>query len=304
MKVAYQQSFKMEQVYTPPSDTQAPMLSLSAQQMLALLEKVVADADTIIGEYTQKREQRSGNFYPRSPVFAGLAKNVRAVVPTTNPEYAIVAGTIVQERIANVRENIVDILESWETEDGSPKDSFLRNFRHNFNWITRARLDVVQYTVNLQSEFITHPDNPLFLRKVLQRDIAEGVGFSVSTISRLLYGVRIEVPVDVPDRDAIVEDSSDLVPGIRFSAIQGKHALNQLRQNVDYFDPVTGCWKITSTDLVKILEDKYNIRLDERTVRKYWGSKKPKKPELEEPQTTESHLENEGLNLVDMSAIP
>ena len=94
-------------------------------------------------------------------------------------------------------------------------------------------------------------------------DVAEQIGYSVSSVGRLVRNLSVQLP----EGQAIF--AVELIPGISATSQKGAFALKQLQGDPALYEG--GKWKVSARELVPILRRRFRIEAARRTVAKYQG---------------------------------
>ncbi len=141
-----------------------------------------------------------------------------------------------------------------------PSKIFSRAFAKERAWVVEQQLAIVKYLCSTQERYL-QSRNPLDLEPLNQDDVASYIGYSNTSVSRLVRNLTIQLP------DERVIFAEELIPGAMTSNIKGTYALTQLQQDPALYD--NGSWKVSDEKLVPILRDRFGIDLARRTVAKY-----------------------------------
>lgn len=198
-----------------------------------------------------------------SGLFVESAHRISHCARDHQPEYAIASDLRLQSRTGEVRERIERSLSVLRRpEQTKPQEIFSKRFLDEFDWITRNREAVVSYAVQYQREFLAEPYNPLLLRELNQRNLADVICCHDTTIGRLIKDLLIEFP------DMTVREFAVLVPGVQLSGLKGRYVVGLLSRDSRYFDAAQG-WKISDKEMARILRDEYQLDVQRRAVSNY-----------------------------------
>ncbi len=141
-----------------------------------------------------------------------------------------------------------------------PSKIFSKAFGRERAWVVEQQLSIVKYLCSAQEKYL-QSGSPLDLEPLNQDDVAFHIGYSNTSVSRLVRNLTIQLP----DEKVIFAD--ELIPGAMISNKKGIYTLTQLQQDPALYD--NGSWKVSDEKLVPILRDRFGIDLARRTVAKY-----------------------------------
>ena len=131
-------------------------------------------------------------------------------------------------------------------EEGTPPVDkiFSKQFAKEREWVVKQQLAIVKYLCETQDKYVKSR-NPLDLEPVIQQDVAENIGYSTTSVSKLVQNLSVQLP------DEKVIFAEELIPGSRATTIKGTYALRQLQQDPDLYE--NRIWKVSDSKLVPIL---------------------------------------------------
>lgn len=131
----------------------------------------------------------------------------------------------------------------------------LRNIEERKNNI----LNISRYIINKQKDFLNCGKN--HLKPLIQKEVAEELGISISTVSRIVNGKYIETPQGVYELKYFFSSGIEKNK-IEISATAIKNKLKEIIQNEDKRHPL-------SDEKIKDALKKEDISISRRTVAKY-----------------------------------
>jgi len=165
----------------------------------------------------------------------------------------------IDERIA---EKLAQFKKTGESGTLPVDKIFSKQFAKDRDWIVEQQLAIVKYLCETQERYL-QTRNPLDLEPIIQQNVAEHIGYSTTSVSRLVKNLTAQLP------DGRVIFANELIPGANSTTQKGTYALGQLREDPALYE--NGSWKISDAKLVPILKEKFGIDVARRTVSKYRG---------------------------------
>lgn len=253
----------------------SPILGLSPLELELLLDQSLGQVTEFHEENPDWRDknppEERGNYF-RHGKFLDSCKSVRNTIPQ---ERYLETPQILVERSEEgysarydpqIDERIKEKLARFKRtdEEGTPPVDkiFSRQFAKDRDWIVKQQLAIVQYLCETQDKYVISR-NPLDLEPVTQQNVAGHIGYSDTTVSRLVRNLSVQLP----DEKVIFAD--ELIPGAKATTLKGTYALRQLRQDPELYE--NGKWKVSDTTLAPILKERFGIDVARRTVSKYKG---------------------------------
>ncbi len=255
-----------------PMRVGGPILGLSALELELLLDQSVAQVqdfhDTNPAWKNEHPVEERGNYFFNEN-FRTNCKAVKDKVPRhkylETPQVFVERGeerysasynTEIDRRIA---EKLARFKRPGE-EAPPPSKIFSKQFAKERAWIVKQQLAIVEYLCQRQEVYL-QSGSPLDLEPLIQDDIAWHIGYSTTSVSRLVRNLTIQLP------DEKVIFAEELIPGVMLSDKKGTYALKLLQQDSTLYDQ--GNWKVSDEKLVPILRDRFNLYIARRTVTKY-----------------------------------
>lgn len=238
----------------PVSELQIVLMELSLGQIRDFLKKILGNEfdtevppgksifdRTFLKKFWPDRE----NNKDRKPEFA-IDENlfVKPISEEVITEIEKTLAQIVDEKIAHFTAHTAQKI--WDALD----------------WTTEKKREILEHLASIQGDYILSPDNKLLLKPQTQDDTGEKIGLSASSISRLTKALLIRFP------DDSTREARQLIPAAQIERIKGEYALNQLKNDSDFFDPEKG-WKKSSEKIAKEIERRFGLVYAGRTIRKY-----------------------------------
>ncbi len=141
---------------------------------------------------------------------------------------------------------------------------FSKQFAKDRQWMIEQQQVMVKYLCETQHSYL-QTGNPFDLKTITQKDVAEQMGYSDSTISRLARNLSLQLP------DGRIIFASELFHsqnhGNYNRAQQGILALKQLQSDPKLYE--NGSWKVSDQKLVPLLKERCSLNVARRTVSKY-----------------------------------
>ena len=240
------------------------MNGLSLTQMEELVNEVVELAENGALQPQNGSGRPRGNFF-HTPLFRELAEQFSNNRPSLDAEFSVSngEGIYIHSQTEEVRGRIERQLSRLtRDEPADPHQIFSTVFMEEFDWIMSHREQAVQHACTHQEEFVSNPYDPMLLQELKQQDIADKLGCHFTTVSRLVRNLSIEFP------DSITRDVSILIPGASLKYLQGRYAIGVLMNDPTYYEQATG-WKVSDTELVRLLKERFDLTVARRTVTKY-----------------------------------
>ncbi len=243
-----------------PSSGILAMNGLSVEEMEELAQEMVDLASN--GHFSRRGDRPRRNLMD-SDLFAQSAYRIADRGRDRNPEYAIASDLRIQSRAEDVRSRIEQSLSVLRRPERAPvQQIFSKRFMDEFDWVTKNRGKLVSHAVEHQKEFLADLYNPLLLKALNQRDLANVIGCHCTTVSRLIRNLLVEFP------DTTVREFAVLVPGVQLTSLKGRYVIGLLARDSRYFEQGSG-WKISDEDMARILLDDYQLDVKRRTVGNY-----------------------------------
>ncbi|HLC81464.1 MAG TPA: hypothetical protein VJH68_02300 [Candidatus Nanoarchaeia archaeon] len=139
---------------------------------------------------------------------------------------------------------------------------FSKRFAQDRAWVVEQQLAIVKYLCKTQERYL-QTGNALDLEPINQNDVAEHIGYSITSVSRLVKNLSIQLP------DSKVIFARELMPGKNATTQNGACALKQLQEDPALYG--NGKWMVSARELVPILRERFGIKAARRTVSKYQG---------------------------------
>lgn len=253
----------------------SPILGLSPLELELLLDKSLEQVEQFHEENpywgNEHPPENRGNYF-RQETFIDSCKSVRGTIPR---ERYLETPQIFVERSeerystrydSQIDERITEKLTRFKrikTEGTPPVDKiFSKQFAKDRDWIVKQQLAIVKYLCETQDKYVKS-GNPLDLESITQQNVAENIGYSATSVSKLVRNLSIQLP------EGKVVFADELIPGAKATTIKGTYALRQLQQEPELYE--NGTWKVSDTKLVPVLKEKFGIDVARRTVSKYKG---------------------------------
>ncbi len=249
-----------------------PILGLSPLELELLLDQSLEQVSDFHEKNPNWRDENPleerGNYFWQGDFLDGC-KSVRGKVSREQyletPQIFVDKGEAGYSTKYNsqINERIAEKLARFkriEEQASSADNIFSKQFAKQRDWIVKQQLAIVKYLCETQDQYL-ESGNKLNLNPITQLHVAEHLGYSDSTITRLVKNLTIHLP------DGKVLFVYELIPGFKATIIKGTYALRELQQNSDLYD--NGEWKISDSKLVPILKERFGIEVARRTVSKY-----------------------------------
>lgn len=162
---------------------------------------------------------------------------------------------------ASLIQRIEEKLSKFQRGDESqPDQCFSLKVRESLGWTTQQQVILVDYLVKQQADYI-ESKNPMDLKSVGLREVAEATGQSISLVDRLARNLSIQLPQE----DRIF--AKELITARTLKHRQGVYLLRQLQQDTDIYED--GTWKVSKGRLISLLDDRYGFRITDKPLNKY-----------------------------------
>jgi len=262
------------QTYThecPPS----PILGLSPLEWELLLDESLEEVIDFHGRNPHWRNenpaQKRGNYYWQGNFLDGC-KSVKGKIPRERyletPQIFVERGeegysTSYNPQLeARLAEKLARFKRTGEEGTTPVNRIFSKQFAKDRKWIVEQQLEIVKCLCETQAGYL-QTGNPLDLEPINHRHVAEHMGYSISTVGRLVKNLSAQLP------DGRVIFADELLPGATTPFKKGAYALRQLQQDSKLYE--NGKWKVSAMALVPILKERFGIEIARRTVAKYKG---------------------------------
>lgn len=273
-QIAMQQraNVSLQQRMEMPAGVGSPLLGLSPLEVELLLDRSLEQVKAFHVENHHLRDanlsEEGGNYYWgghfRDTCAAVKGKvscdahleTPQVLVEKRDDEYSSSYNTQIEQRIA---EKLARFKREGE-ELPSPSKLFSKAFARERTWVVKQQLAIVQYLCSAQERYL-QTGSPLDLKPISQWDVAGHIGYSNTSVSRLVRNLTIQLP----DKRVLFAD--ELIPGATTSSQQGVYALGRLRQDSALYEG--GKWKVSDEALVPILRERFDLDVARRTVAKY-----------------------------------
>jgi len=250
----------------------SPIIGLSPLELELLLDQSLAQVrefqDTNPACKTEHPVEERGNYY-FGEAFRTSCKAVKdkisslkyletpqIIVERGEEQYSASYNSQIDRRIA---EKLAQFKRTGE-EAPPPSKIFSKQFAKERAWIVEPQLAIVQYLCQIQEKYL-QSGSPLDLEPLVQDDVAQHIGYSTTSVCRLVRNLTIQLP------DEKVIFAEELIPGVMTSSKKGIYALTQLQQDPALYD--NGTWNVSDEKLVPILRERFAIDIARRTVAKY-----------------------------------
>ncbi len=250
----------------------SPILGLSPSELELLLDRSLAQVqkfhDTNPNWESGHPPAERGNYYFGGD-FRTHCKSVQDKVPRhtylENPPILVERreGHYSSSYNPEINRRIAEKLAQFKRPEGGavpPDKIFSKGFARERAWIVEQQLLIVEYLCRRQEKYL-QSGSPLDLEPVIQDDVAQHIGYSTTSVCRLVRNLTIQLP------DENVIFAEELIPGVMISNKKGTYALRQLQQDPTLYDQ--GNWKVSDEKLVPILRERFDIDIARRTVAKY-----------------------------------
>jgi len=253
----------------------SPIMGLSPLELELLLDPSLEGVRDFHEENPDwKREnppEERGNYFWQGN-FLDDCKFVRGKIPRERyletPQIFVkgAGGSYSTEYNSQIDERIAEKLAQFKRtrESGTPSVDkiFSKQFAKDRDWIVEQQLAIVKYLCETQEKYLQNR-NPLDLEPIKQQNVAEHIGYSTTSVSRLVKNLTAQLP------DGRVIFADQLIPGANATTKKGAYALGQLREDPTLYE--NGSWKVSDAKLVPILKERFGIDVARRTVSKYRG---------------------------------
>ena len=253
----------------------SPIVGLSPLEIELLLDQSLEKVKDFHEENPSWRDENPpenrGNYYGRGD-FLDSCRSVRNKIARERyletPQIIVERG---EERYSTsynqqIEERIKEKLAQFKRtgEEGTPPADkiFSKRFAKEREWIFEQQLAIVRYLCATQDRYVKSR-NPLDLEPITQEDVAENIGYSATSVCRLVKNLSVRLP------DQKVIFAEELIPGVKATLLKGRYALRQLQQDSGLYENQK--WKISDRELVPILKERFGIDVARRTVSKYKG---------------------------------
>lgn len=253
----------------------SPIMGLSPLELELLLDQSlegVKDFHEENPEWVGKNppEERGNYFWQGS--FLDGCKSIKGKIPRdiyletpqifverTNEGYSPRYNSQIDERIA---EKLAQFRRTGESGTPPVDKIFSKQFAKDRDWIVKQQVAIVKYLCDTHERYL-QTQNPLDLEPISQQNVAEHIGYSTTSVSRLVKNLTAKLP------DGKVIFADELIPGANATTQKGTYALGQLREDPTLYE--NGSWKVSDAKLVPILKERFGIDVARRTVSKYRG---------------------------------
>ncbi len=253
----------------------SPIIGLSPLELELLLDQSLEGVRDFHEENPDWRSEtppgKRGNYFWQGSFLDGC-KSVKGKIPRerylgtpqifverTEVGYSTKYNSQIDRRIAEKLARFKRTGESGAT----PVDKiFSKQFAKDRDWIVEQQVAIVKYLCDAQERYL-QAGNPLDLEPINQQNVAEHIGYSTTSVSRLVKNLTAQLP------NGKVIFADELIPGASTTTQKGTYALGQLREDPTLYE--NGSWKVSDTKLVPILKDRFGIGVARRTVSKYKG---------------------------------
>jgi DNA-directed RNA polymerase specialized sigma54-like protein len=249
-----------------------PLSGLSVLELEELLDQSVENVQDFYTQNPQWREQhpiegRGNYFYGED--FSKRCKAVRGKI--AREKYLEQPQVIVHEDYStshnpSLDQRIAEKLALFKREDTTERarvdQLFSKRFMKEWQWVKEQQVAIVDYLCAEQEAYIKSR-NPFDMKPINLDDIAKTIEYSSSTVCRIVNNLTVQLPTG----DVIFAD--ELIPSGKLMSIQGRYALQQLKQDATVYE--NGKWILSDQDLVPLLHERFGIEVARRTVSKYRG---------------------------------
>ncbi len=147
-------------------------------------------------------------------------ENPQVLVERGAEQYSAKYNSQIDQRIA---EKLAQFKRTGEEAPPASK-IFSKQFAKERAWVVEQQLLIVPYLCRMQEKYL-QSRSPLDLEPLTQDDVADYIGYSNTSVSRLVRNLTIQLP----DERVIFAD--ELIPGLMISNLKGTYALRQLQQD-------------------------------------------------------------------------
>lgn len=253
----------------------SPLVGISSLELELLLDQSLRNVKSFHEENPDWRNknpvEERGNYFWQGSFLDGC-KSVKGKIPREkhleNPEilverFADEYSTKYNPQIAQrIAEKLAEFKRTRESERPPAESIFSKRFAIERGWIVDQQVEIVKYLCNIQDSYL-QTQISLNLKPINQGDVADHIGYSITSVSRLVKNLTAQLP------DGRVIFADELIPGLSTIGRKGIYALEQLRKSPELYGD--GNWKVSDTILVPILKERFGINLARRTVSKYRG---------------------------------
>ena len=180
-------------------------------------------------------------------------------VEKTGDGYSVKYNSQINERIA---EKLAQLEKTKENEVSPFGEIFSKQFVKDRNWIIEQQVAIVKYLCDTQERYL-QTQNLLDLKLINQANVAEHIGYSISSVSRLVKSLTMQFL-----RNRVIF-ADELIPGASMTTKRGVYMLEQLRGDPALYE--NRDWRVPDIKLVSILKEKFGVDVARRTVSKYRG---------------------------------
>ena len=251
----------------------SPIVVLSALELELLMDQRLKGMKGFDVENSNQINEISpesrGNYFWQGTFLDGYT-SVRGKLPkeryleTPNIFVGNVNGVYSTRYNSQIERRIAEKLAQFERtgESGTPTidKTFSKQFANDRNWIVEQQLTIVEYLCETQDRYL-QTGNPLDLEPITQQDVAEYIGYSTASVSRLVKNLSIQLP------NSRIIFADELIPGANITIQKGTSALRQLMTDPILYE--NGIWKVVDRELIPILRKRFGIEAARRTVSKY-----------------------------------
>lgn len=239
-----------------------PLMGLSVLELEEVLDRSLAAVQEF---YPQKPEYHSAGNYFTHPIFLQICKNVHGSV--SEQRYRERPQVLISENYGNngvmynpiFDESIYAKLQKFKDHGSDKPGNFSRQFLHNWTWLQENQLDIASYLCEVQRKYILS-SSPFDMQEVSQQNIADHLGYSLSSANRLVQNLTLQLP------DTRVIFATELITGNRLTQIQGLHALQQLYQEGSLYRKNKVRWNLTAQDVVEKLYERFEFEMQKGSV--------------------------------------
>ncbi len=257
----------------------SPIMGLSPLELELLLDQSLQQVSKFHEQNPDWREEdpheTRGNYYYHSS-FIENCKAVRGKIPAEKyleipqifvekkdegngtGKYSVMYNSQIEERIAEKLAQFRRTDEDIATI--SVNTIFSKHFAKERAWVVAQQLAITQYLCETQDTYL-QTRNRADLKPITQQTIAEKIGYSDSSVSRLVKNLSIQLP------DARIIFAQELITGRGVGLYKGIEYLKQLQQDLSLYE--NGQWKVSDHQLVPILKERFGLAIARRTVSKY-----------------------------------
>jgi hypothetical protein len=278
------------------------LLGLGPEQMEELADDVVTMAEARAIQRSSRPAGERGNLADTN-FFQRSAREIAERPHEPIVGYLITSDLRVEGTACDVRARIAERLGCLtRPERARPQEIFTKRFLDHYDWVMANRERVVSHAVQHQAAFVAEPYNPMLLKELRQADLAQIIGCSIGTISRLIRDLLVQFP------DTIEREFALLVPGHSILSLKGRYAVGCIARRREYYDPARGGWLISDEELARMVQTEYSLDVQRRVVTKYRGwvdrylLRPRRSPETDGAGETEANAETEPAGIA--SEIP